>query len=428
MSGAAKTSFGIGIIGHGTVGGGVSRIALRDASRLTSVAGRPIKLTGIVTKDEPTDSEVLRDHPELFAVSLDQLLADPNTHAVVEAVGNVPFALDAMKRALTAGKHVVTANKALLAKHLPELLDAAQKGGAQLLFEAAVAGGIPVINALQSGLAGEHLHEITGILNGTSNFILSQMAEKSEDFSVALALAQQLGFAEADPTADIGGHDAAHKLRLLVALAFGADIPDFPTQGIEQIRLFDLHYAQHMGCAVRHLAHARRQENGEIIANVGPVMLPKNSQMGRVAGVLNAVHLRGDCSDSGTLLVGEGAGRFPTAAAMVSDLLRLAQSAHAPVLRLAPAILATEPPATAWYLRLLVKDQMGIVGKVCSVLGDHGISIDKIDQIAGQRPSDPVHFMVTLHPAQPSRVQAAVQEVTTLPFHAEQPLLMPLLS
>jgi homoserine dehydrogenase len=317
---------------------------------------------------------------------------DPEIEVVVELMGGVEPARELVLRALGNGRHVVTANKALIALHGNELFDAAQQSGVMVAFEAAVAGGIPIIKALREGLAGNHIEWVAGIINGTSNFILSEMGQQGRDFADALAEAQRLGYAEADPSFDVGGIDAAHKLTILAAIAFGIPLQfdKVYIEGITELTQDDVLYAQEFGYRIKHLGIARRTPRG-IELRVHPTLIPERRLIANVDGVMNAIEVKGDAVGH-TLYYGAGAGAEPTASAVVADLVDVVRALtsdpenRVPHLAFQPDALSDLPIVpmedirSAYYLRMRALDRPGVLADVTRILGDGGISIEAILQ------------------------------------------------
>lgn len=381
----------VGLLGLGTVGGGTLNVLRRNGAEITRRAGRGIEVTHASARDltkeriSPTDGIKLTDDP--FAV-----VKDPETQIIVELIGGTTPARELVLAAIEGGKHVVTANKMLIALHGNEIFDAAQRKGVMVAFEAAVAGGIPIIKVIREGLSGNRIEGLAGIINGTGNFILTEMRAQGRDFSEILAEAQRLGYAEADPTFDVEGIDAAHKLTILAAIAFGIPLQfdKVYTEGISQITPDDLNYAEQLGYRVKHLGIARNTEEG-IELRVHPTLIPQRRLIANVDGVLNAVLVKGDAVGS-TLYYGAGAGAEPTASAVVGDLVDVVRALtsdpenRVPHLAFQPhalsdvSILPMEEVETAYYLRMNAVDRPGVLADVTRILGDLGISIEAILQ------------------------------------------------
>jgi homoserine dehydrogenase len=379
---------GIALIGCGTVGSGVARLLLEHPERLAERAGRPLALRRVVVRhlDKPRPAALAR---ELLSTDLEQVLRDPSIQVAAELVGGVEWARQAVLRLLAAGKDVVTANKALLALHGHEVFEAARRHGRAVAFEAAVAGGIPIIAALTQGLAANQILSLQGILNGTSNFILTGMTEQGLSYAEALAEAQRLGYAEADPTLDVDGSDAAHKLAILAQIAFGTVIPlsAVEKRGIAGTDALDIRFAGELGYTIKLLAEAWLHD-GQLALHVSPVLLRRHTPLAEVRGAYNALLITGDAVGD-TLFYGKGAGQMPTASAVTADLIDLAvgrgqRTFH--TLRLWSGDggrLRPHPPETMrsrFYLRLLVEDRPGVLAEVAGVLAQHQISIASVIQ------------------------------------------------
>lgn len=414
----------VAILGHGVVGGGVSRILLDDSKTLSQKVGCSLELAAICTKDpEKEDPKFFAEHSDLFRTA-EEILSDPNIQIICETIGGDTIAYEFVKTALQNGKHVVTANKKMVAKHFEELSALSQKHNAALLFEASVGGGIPCLAALRNGISGDSVQEIEGILNGTTNFILTKMEREGLEFSEVLTEAQEKGYAEADPTDDVEGFDAAYKLTILIALAFGVYLApqDIETKGISSLRAVDFAYAKSLGKKIKLLGSAAKTENG-ISAQVSPALVSNSSRIAKTDGVLNAINFVGKYNTEGNFLSGEGAGRFPTAAAIVSDIVSIARGEEAIVFSRPTAKKVTNTKQ-AWYLRFLVNDEPGIVGKIGTIFGNYGISIDSVHQADHQLGS--AHFVVTTMPVEREIFEQAKTEVSALSCNAEEPFVMPI--
>lgn len=388
----------IALLGLGTVGGGTLQILQRHADAIERRTGRRVKVRRALVRD-PSKPRPPEAADIAVTTDINEILDDPSISIVAELVGGCDPTRDWIMRAITSGKHVVTANKALIAQHGNELFAAADKHGVIVAFEAAVGGGIPIIKTIREALAGNDIQSVAGIVNGTTNYILTQMRDCGLDFSEALAQAQDLGYAEADPTFDIGGIDAAHKLTILAAIAFGTPLnfANVAIEGIDTISAEDIDYAETLGYSIKHLAIARRDAEA-VELRVHPTLIPQRHLLARVDGVMNAVLIEGDAVGE-TLFYGAGAGALPTASAVVADLvdiLRLlsAEPDHrVPYLGVRPGAIADLPLRplasihSAYYLRLAVEDHPGVVADITRILADHAISIEAMLQ----RP-DPAHL------------------------------------
>ncbi|NOY62277.1 MAG: homoserine dehydrogenase [Gammaproteobacteria bacterium] len=381
----------VGLLGMGTVGGGTVTVLSRNASEIARRAGRGIQVVQAAVRDlsraRGSDSEGIALTSDPFAV-----VDNPEVDVVVELIGGYDLARELVLKAIANGKHVVTANKALIAVHGNEIFAAAQKRGVTVAFEAAVAGGIPIIKAVREGLAANRIEWLAGIINGTGNFILTEMRDNGSDFADVLAEAQRLGYAEADPTFDVEGIDAAHKLTILASIAFGVPLQfdKVYTEGITQISRDDVHYAEQFGYRIKHLGIARRTEQG-IELRVHPTLIPERRLIANVDGVMNAVLVKGDAVGP-TLYYGAGAGAEPTASAVVADLVDVARTLttdpenRVPHLAFQPDTLSDLPilpmasVETAYYLRMSAADRPGVLADVTRILGERNISIEAMLQ------------------------------------------------
>lgn len=425
---------GVGIIGFGTVGTGVAKILLENAALISRRVGVPIELVRIA------DLDVTRDRglplpPGLLTTDAKQILADPSIDIVVELVGGCDFAKRLILEAIAAGKHVVTANKALLALHGEEIFAAAARKGVDIGFEASVGGGIPVIQALREGLAANTIQSIYGIINGTSNYILSRMTNEGQGFDVTLAEAQQAGYAEADPTFDVAGTDSAHKLAILANLAFGTPInfKEIYTEGITRITQHDIAYAWEFGFTIKLLGIAKLVD-GEIEARVHPTMIQSSSPIAKVEGVYNAIQIVGDAVGD-VVLFGRGAGAMPTGSAVVSDVIGIARNLITGAAgRVPPAsfrqdqrrplrMRPMEEISSLYYLRFMVLDRPGVLAQIAGELGRFGISISSMLQ-QGRRAEQPVPIVIKTHMAKERDVQAALRAINQMGFISEPTTLI----
>ncbi|HEU4366870.1 MAG TPA: homoserine dehydrogenase [Methylomirabilota bacterium] len=414
----------IGLLGLGTVGAGVVKILQTRGAMLEERAGARLSLAAVA------DSDLVRPREGLDLAKLPmvgdaaRVLDDPAIHVVVELVGGLEPARTFILRALAAGKHVVTANKALLAHHGAELFEEARRRGVALGFEAAVAGGIPLIRAVKEGLAANRVLSLAGIVNGTCNYILSKMTDEGLDFSLVLEEAQAHGYAEADPTLDVEGMDSAHKLQILVALAFRTfiDLKHIHTEGITRIAAQDIDYARELGYRIKLLAIAKASGGG-VEARVHPTMIPALSPLAAVSGVFNAVFLTGDAVGD-LMFYGRGAGQLPTASAVWSDVLEIARRiAHGiPSLSLELPAPGREPlPLTpmeaircCYYLRVMMQDRPGALSKVAGILGDNDISIANVIQ-KGRGTREAVPVVMLTHEARERDMRTALAAIDRLP-------------
>jgi homoserine dehydrogenase len=419
----------VGIAGLGTVGAGVARLLAANADVIAARAGRPIAVTAVSARERRRDRgvsvEAFHWHDDAVA-----LAADPDVDVVVELIGGSEGPAKALaEAAIAAGKPLVTANKALLAVHGSALGDAAEEAGVALGFEAAVAGGIPIIKAVREGLAGNRISRVAGILNGTCNYILTTMREKKRDFADVLADAQALGYAEADPSFDIDGVDAAHKLAILAALAFGRQV-DFAAvhvEGIRRISALDISFAEELGYRIKLLGIARETASG-VEVRVHPAMVPKTALLASVEGVYNAVLAEGDFVGT-VFLQGRGAGAGPTASAVVADLIDIARGNKIPVWGAARALLAATPSVPisahqgAYFLRLMVVDEPGVLAEVTAILRDHGISLESMLQ-HGRKPGEAVPIVLVTHETNEAAINEAIARIGKIAAVLEAPALI----
>ncbi len=418
---------GVGVIGAGTVGGGVIEILSANTGVIADKTGAQVALRHVAELKQ----ELLKDL-DLTGVTVSNdaktLINDPEVQVVCELIGGVEPAKTFILAALNAGKHVVTANKMLLAKHGAELAEAAIRNGVELRYEAAVAGAIPIIKALREGLAANHIHAIYGILNGTCNYILSRMTYEGLEFQETLDKAVALGFAETPPDLDILGHDTAHKCQILASLAYSTkvDLEAIPVEGITKITHLDVAYAREMGYLIKLLAVVRKVD-GEIEARVNPTLVPETHLLASVRNEFNAVYVESDCADA-TLHYGRGAGRLPTASAVVGDIVDIACRGEG--VRPAPFSYTHELEVRdmgllegKYYLRLTAEDHPGVLGKVCTILGKHGVSIASCIQ-KNQADGEPAHVILMTHVTVESGVIAALAEIDTLDFITEATQLL----
>jgi homoserine dehydrogenase len=414
----------LALLGCGTVGGGVAKLLLEQRDRVTQRAGRPLNLKRVVVRD-PAKPRAVPLPRELVGTDIHAAVTDPNVQVVVELIGGVEVARTAVLSALAAGKHVVTANKALLAQHGPEVYEAARRAERVVAFEASVAGGVPIIAALSQGLAANQIISLQGILNGTSNFILTEMTEQQQTYAAALAEAQRRGFAEADPTLDVDGTDSAHKLAILAQLAFGAAVPisAISRRGVAGIHEMDIRFASELHHTIKLLAEAWLSE-GQLALQVAPVLLRSSTPMAQVRGCANAIQVLGDLVGE-TLFYGPGAGAMPTASAVLADLIDLAVGraqrtfANLRLWSLQSASLALRPADSVrsrFYLRLLVEDRPGVLADVCRTLADEQVSISSVIQheALDEREGDIVPLVILTHTALTGRFRAAAEHISRL--------------
>jgi homoserine dehydrogenase len=415
----------IGLIGFGTVGAGVVRLLTERAAWLTRRLGAAVRLKKVADLDLARPRPVTLD-PERLTTRAEAILDDPDIDIVVELIGGLEPAREYVLTAISRGKHVVTANKALLALHGNDILAAAAAAGVEVAFEAAVCGGVPIILALRQGLAANHIREMFGILNGTANYILTQMSQGGASYAQALAEAQAQGFAEADPTLDVEGIDTAHKLAILMSLAYCArlEFPAIAVSGISGLDPLDLQFAREFGYCVKLLAITR--DDGERVeARVHPTLIPRDHMLANVEGAFNAVYLTGDAVGP-ILLYGQGAGMMSTASAVVSDILDLARNLSLGLKRRIPPlgcdaalssrrlIKPLDEVVTNYYIRFAALDRPGVLSQISGILGKHQISIAAVIQ-KGREVAGAVPIVMITHEAVEANVRAALAEIDHLP-------------
>ncbi|CAH2803829.1 MAG: Homoserine dehydrogenase (EC [uncultured Caballeronia sp.] len=417
----------VGLLGFGTVGSGTLTVLRRNQEEIKRRAGRDIEITRIAVR---TPSKVQGAAGIDVTTDFNAVVDDPSIDIVAEMIGGMGVARELVLRVIANGKHVVTANKALLAVHGSEIFEAASKKGVMVAFEAAVAGGIPIIKALREGLTANRIQYIAGIINGTTNYILSEMRDRGLDFATALKAAQELGYAEADPTFDIEGVDAAHKVTIMSAIAFGVPV-QFDrayVEGISKLDAIDICYAEDLGYRIRLLGIARRTEKG-IELRTHPTLIPEKRLLANVEGAMNAVVVHGDAVGT-TLYYGKGAGAEPTASAVVADLvdvtrLHTADLEHrVPHLAFQPhslantPILAIEEVTSGYYLRLRVADVTGVLANITRILADEAISIDALlqkesEHVDGKDKGETDIILIT-HETLEKQVNAAIEQIEAL--------------
>ncbi|GHD65989.1 homoserine dehydrogenase [Jeongeupia chitinilytica] len=417
----------VGLCGVGTVGGGTATVLKRNAEEIARRAGRPITVKMAASRDLARAREVCGSDVEIIDDAL-AIARHPDIDIVVELIGGTTVAKDLVLTAIEHGKHVVTANKKLIAEYGNEIFARAQEKGVIVAFEAAVAGGIPVIKALREGLTANRIEWVAGIINGTSNFILTEMRDKGAAFADVLAEAQRLGYAEADPTFDIEGHDAAHKLTIMSAIAFGIPVQFDKAylEGISKLQAADIKYAQELGYRIKLLGVTRRRDTG-IELRVAPTLIPAKRLIANVDGVMNAVLVKGDAVGA-TMYYGPGAGAEPTASSVIADLvditrLHTADPEHrVPHLAFQPSQLADLPilpigeVESCYYLRLNARDQTGVLADVTRILADQQISVDAMLQRPNDATSDDGHddVVIITHLAIEKNVDAALAKIEAL--------------
>ncbi len=420
----------VGLLGFGTIGAGVVRVFQHNAPVMSDRLGATLKLVRIADLDITTDRGV-EVEPGLLTTDADQVLTAPEVDVVIELVGGYEPARSFVLKAIEHGKHVVTANKALLAKYGDEILAAASKKGVEVMFEASVGGGIPILSAIKENLCVNRFRSIFGILNGTCNYILSRMTEEGAAFATVLRDAQQQGYAEADPTFDIEGVDTAHKLAILLTLCFGTqvDLEQIHLEGISQISAVDIQFARQFGYKIKLLAIGK-EVDGEIEARVHPTMIPQNAPLADVDGVFNAVRLVGDFVGP-VMLYGQGAGRDATASAVMGDVMAIARNLLKNAVGRTPArahqewaisrrpIRAMHEIVSRYYLRFTTVDRPGVVAQIARVLGNFGIGISSMMQPEG-RHVDTVAIVIMTHEAREADIRSALAEIDLLEVVQEQ--------
>ena len=429
-----KRKINVGIIGLGTVGTGALRILRENAELIRRRVGVPVDVTKIAVRDIKRDRG-LQLPAGLLTTNPLQITEDPDIDIVVELIGGYEPARELILSAIARGKHVVTANKALLAMHGTEIHEAARRAGVSIGFEGSVGGGIPVIKALKEALAANRILSIYGIINGTSNYILTKMTEEDRSFADVLSEAQRAGYAEADPTFDVGGIDTAHKLAILVNLAFGAhvDLKDIYTEGITSISPLDIDFGKVLGYKLKLLAIAKMHEGGEAEARVHPTMVPDEYPIAKVGGVYNAIQIVGDACDD-IMLYGRGAGSLPTGSAVVGDIMDIARQILMEPSRKLPAGAAAAPGipvhlqpmasiVSLYYFRLMALDQPGVLSQISGILGRHRISIAQMIQ-RGRKAGGSVPLVIMTHKALESDIQKALVEIKALFCITEDPILI----
>jgi homoserine dehydrogenase len=412
----------VGLLGIGTVGGGTYTVLKRNEEEITRRAGRPIRITVVADKNLELAKKVTggacRITDDAFSV-----VSDPEVDIVIELIGGCGIAKELVMKAIANGKHVVTANKALLAAHGNEIFKAAHDKGVMVAFEAAIAGGIPIVKAVREGLTANRIEWIAGIINGTTNFILSEMRDKGLDFATVLKEAQRLGYAEADPTFDIEGVDAAHKITLLSSLAFGIPVQfdKAHIEGISKLDAIDIKYAEQLGYRIKLLGITKRTPEG-IELRVHPTLIPAKRLIANVEGAMNAVLVQGDAVGA-TLYYGQGAGAEPTASAVIADLVdvtrmhtadpenRVPHLAFQPEAMADLKILPMDEVQTSYYLRLRVLDKPGVLADITRILADEQISIDAVIQKEPGEGETQADLIMLTHQTREKRVNAAIAKI-----------------
>jgi len=413
----------VGLVGFGTVGCGVAKIILEQADRIVATTGLRLELAAVVDIDTQSPRQVTLPQ-SILTNDLNRILNDPTIQIGIELVGGTGVAKEIQLELLRAGKDVVTANKALLAQFGEELYQAARQNNRCIAFEASCAGGVPIILAIRNGLTANDITAMYGIVNGTCNYILSNMTARGEDFSAVLARAQQKGYAESDPTLDVSGQDSAHKLTILASIAFAREIKleDVYVEGIQSISNDDIRYGKELGYCLKLLAIAEKNQDGIISLRVHPSFIPEDSRLATVGGPFNAISIFGNAVGQ-VMFYGRGAGMMPTASAVVADLIDVAIGNNATTfrtLRLKPRhevkskIGKIDNLVTRFYIRLLAKDQPGVFAHIGKVLAGKAISISGLLQHEGRGPENTVPVVITTHPTRESKVRTALESLSSL--------------
>ncbi len=416
----------VGLLGIGTVGSGTFNVLARNQQEIQRRAGRGIEITMVADLDAARAKAVVGERAARIVADAREVIANRDIGIVVELIGGTGVAKALVLDAIRAGKHVVTANKALLAVHGTEIFEAAHANGVMVGFEAAVAGGIPIIKALREGLTANRIEWIAGIINGTTNFILSEMRAKGLDFGVVLKEAQRLGYAEADPTFDIEGIDAAHKAAILCSIAFGVPVQfdRAHIEGITKLQAVDIRYAEQLGYRIKLLGITKRRDEG-IELRVHPTLVPGKRLIANVEGAMNAVLVQADAVGT-TLYYGKGAGSEPTASAVVADLVDITRLATAdpdhrvphlafqPDALAATPILAIDDVVTSFYLRLVVADEAGVLARITGILAEHDISIDAVLQRESDKGETKTDLIILTHDTVERRMKQALAQMQAL--------------
>jgi homoserine dehydrogenase len=425
----------VGLLGLGVVGTGTFKVLQRNQEEIRRRAGRGIEIVAVSRRDTAAARRVVGDQASVHADPF-EVVRNPAIDIVIELIGGTGLARELVLEAIALGKHVVTANKALLAVHGTEIFTAASQKGVVVAFEAAVAGGIPIIKALREGLTANRIAWVAGIINGTTNFILSEMRSKGLDFGVVLKEAQRLGYAEADPSFDIEGVDAAHKATIMSAIAFGVPVQfaKAHVEGITALQAVDIRYAEQLGYRIKLLGITKRRDDlrtaafpaGGIELRVHPTLIPSTRLIANVEGAMNAVVVQGDAVGS-TLYYGKGAGSEPTASAVIADLVDITRLATAdpdhrvPHLAFQPGsmqdtpILPISEVVTAFYLRLVVADKAGVLARITGILAEHDISIDAVLQRESADGENQTDLIILTHDTVEGRMSAALAQMQALP-------------
>jgi len=424
----------IGLLGCGTVGTGVAKLLIENKDLLTARVGADLNLKWVADIDIETDRGI--QFPEgVLTTDAQKLLTDPDIDMVIEMIGGDGIAKDFMLQAINNGKHIVTANKALLAAHGNELFAAAARNGVDLAFEASVGGCMPIIKSVRESLVANHIKSMTGILNGTCNYILSKIEDEGISFQEALAEAQRQGYAEADPTLDVEGTDTAHKIAILAALAYGMEInlKDVYTEGISRITPLDIEFAGQFGYRIKLLAISKFQ-NQRVEARVHPTMMPFKNLLTSINGTVNAITVSGDAVDD-ILLYGRGAGMMPTASAVVSDIVDIARNILSGTVRRIPPlsyqresirkipVLPMDDLVTHYYFRFAALDRPGVLSTISGILGKYNISLQSVHQ-KGRKTNGSVPLVMLTHRAQEVDVKRALAAISDLNVVSDEPVLI----
>ena len=424
----------IGLLGCGTVGTGVAKLLLENKALLTARVGADLNLKWVADIDIETDRGIA--FPDgVLTTDAQQVLNDPEVDMIIEMIGGEGIAKDLMLQAINNGKHIVTANKALLAAHGNELFAAAARQGVDLAFEASVGGCMPTIKSMRESLVGNHIKSMSGILNGTCNYILSKIEDEGVSFEVALAEAQRQGYAEADPTLDVGGFDTAHKIAILAALAYGMEINlnDVYIEGISNVTPLDIEFADQFGYRIKLLAISKIQNN-RVEARVHPTMIPQKNLLASISGTVNAITISGDAVGD-ILLYGRGAGMMPTASAVVSDIVDIARNILSGSIRRVPPlsyqresiskipVLPIDDLVTHYYFRFAALDRPGVLSTISGILGKYDISLQSVHQ-KGRKTNGSVPLVMLSHRAKEADVKQALAEIRDLNVVSDEPMLI----
>ena len=424
----------IGLLGCGTVGTGVAKLLIENKDLLTARVGADLNLKWVADIDIETDRGI-QFPAGVLTTDAQKILTDPEIDMVIEMIGGQGIAKDLMLQAINNGKHIVTANKALLAAHGNELFAAAARKGVDLAFEASVGGCMPTIKSMRESLVGNHIKSMSGILNGTCNYILSKIEDEGISFKDALAEAQRKGYAEADPTLDVGGFDTAHKIAILAALAYGMEInlKDVYIEGISRITPLDIEFARQFGYRIKLLAISKIQDN-KVEARVHPTMIPLKNLLASISGTVNAITICGDAVGD-ILLYGHGAGMMPTASSVVSDIVDIARNILSGTVRRVPPlsyqresirripVLPLDDLVTHYYFRFAALDRPGVLSTISGILGKYDISLQSVHQ-KGRKTNGSVPLVMLSHRAKEAHVKRALAEIGNLNVVSDEPVLI----